>query len=294
MGKIHPSFGNVFQEMLQNNLFDVRSRHGKAPGAFCTTLHETKRAFLFANLNATFKDSLTLIHEFGHSLHTYSFTQINNILVRQPGLEFCELASIGLELLSNRYFNELWEDPREQQLAVCYQLFNMLSFWPFMAMIDEWQHAVYSSAETPTTKERNTLWKDLSRKYRPHWDWSGCGKWEELGWLSRPHIFTSPFYYIEYGMAQMGALQLWLASKKNYSAVVEKYMRGLSLGGQRSLPELFSACGLQFDFGEELLGKLCDEILKSMSLDPAVKPRDDSEESLWGDRTLKSDLTHFH
>jgi oligoendopeptidase F len=260
MEKIHPSFGNLFYEMNQNGLMDLLPRKNKSPGAFCVTLHKSQKAFVFANLSATMKGATTLIHEFGHALHAHAFTNIQHVLLRQPGFEFCEFASIGLELLSNRYFHEFWNDPKDVEQAIQYQLSGMIDFWPFMAMMDEWQHEVYSSLDYFDAKERNNLWKTLSRKYKPHLDWSSCPAWEELGWLSRPHIFTSPFYYVDYGIAQLGALQLWLASKQNYENAVEKYMHGLSLGGQKSLPELFAACGLKFDFGEELMGNICEEI----------------------------------
>lgn len=263
MEKIHPSFGNLFYEMNQNGLMDLFPRKNKAPGAFCITLHKSQKAFIFANLNATMKGATTLIHEFGHALHAHAFTNIPHVLLRQPGFEFCEFASIALELLSNRYFHEFWDNPKDVQRAIQYQLACMIDFWPFMAMMDEWQHEVYSSPDDFNAKERNQLWKKLSRKYKPHLDWSPCPAWEELGWLSRPHIFTSPFYYVDYGIAQIGALQLWIASKQNYEDTIEKYIHGLSLGGQKSLPELFAACGLIFDFGEELLGNICAEISNS-------------------------------
>lgn len=260
MEKIHPSFGNLFYEMNQNSLMDLLPRKNKSPGAFCVTLHKSQKAFVFANLSATIKGATTLIHEFGHALHACAFTNIQHILLRQPGFEFCEFASIGLELLSNRYFNEFWNDPKDVERAIQYQLSRMIDFWPFMAMMDEWQHEVYSSPDDFNAKERNHLWKRLSRKYKPHLDWSSCPAWEELGWLSRPHIFTSPFYYVDYGIAQLGAFQLWLASKQNYENVVEKYIHGLSLGGQKSLSELFHACGLKFDVGEKLIENICEEI----------------------------------
>ena len=135
-----------------------------------------------------------------------------------------------------------------------------------MALIDEWQHIVYENSILDAG-ERNSIWAKLSAKYRPHLDWSGLEDLEELGWLSRPHPMTAPFYYIDYGIAQTGALQLWAASKSDYRKAVESYIRGLSLGAQRTLPELFAATELRFDFSPEWIGSL-GELLYSEILQP--------------------------
>lgn len=264
MTKIHPSFGNLFLEMQKKNLIDVYPKQGKSPGAFSVTFQESELPFIFGNFGANLRDMFTFIHEFGHCLHGFAVTNIKNILLRHPGFEFCELASIGLELLSTKFFNELWNDPQDAQNALKYQLFQMLQFWPFMAMIDEWQHEVYSAEKFLNFNERNTLWQKISRKYKPHIDWSECPEFEKFGWLSRPHVYTSPFYFIDYGIAQIGALQLWLLSKQDYSSAIDKYIKGLSLGAQLDLPSLFKEAGVKFDFGEDLIDELCQEILKNI------------------------------
>lgn len=264
--KIHPSFGKLFNEMRKNNLLDVSPRPGKAPGAFCVTFQESGYPFVFANFGGNFRDSMTFLHEFGHAIHGYAVSNINNVLLRHPGFEFCEVASIGLELLASPFYSDFWVNKKDAKKALAFQLFHMLNFWPFMAMIDEWQHKIYTNGTMPTALERNKIWRDISRKYRPQVNWDGYEDFEELGWLSRPHIFTSPFYYIDYGIAQVGALQLWKYSKENYSKAIENYIKGLSLGAQLSLPCLFSEMGIKFDFGRKLLKELCsdmkDEILK--------------------------------
>ena len=267
--KIHPSFGKLFNEMRKNNLLDIHPRPGKAPGAFCVTFQESGYPFVFANFGGNFRDSMTFLHEFGHAIHGYAVSNINNVLLRHPGFEFCEVASIGLELLASPFYSDFWVNKKDVKKALAFQLFHMLNFWPFMAMIDEWQHKIYSSETIPTALQRNKIWRDISRKYKPQVNWDGYEDFEELGWLSRPHIFTSPFYYIDYGIAQVGALQLWKYSKENYSNAIENYIKGLSLGAQLSLPCLFSEMGIKFDFGRKLLKELCSdmkvEILKVTS-----------------------------
>lgn len=262
--EIHPLFGNLFEDMLKNNLIDILPRNGKSSGAFSVTFQESRSSFLFGNFSANTRDLFTFIHEFGHCLHGYAVTNINNILLRHPGFEFCELMSIGLELLTTPYLNRFWLNPEDAKKALKYQLFQMLQFWPFMAMIDEWQHELYSHEKFLNQKERNALWLQISKKYKPHVDWSSCQEFEELGWLSRPHIFTSPFYFIDYGIAQVGALQLWSQSKQNYSSTIENYIRGLTLGSQLALPSLYKEVNVKFDFSEKLLAKLCNEIYQEI------------------------------
>lgn len=260
---IHPGFGSFYKNLRERGCLDVHPRSHKAPGAFCVVLPETGTPFVFGNFAGHFRDAFTLLHEFGHALHGSATLQIKNTLLRHPGLEFCEVASMGLEFLAQPYLNEFWPRTGDAQKAWGLHCFNALQFWPFMAMLDEWQHVVYGE-ELLDPKDRGALWKELSARYRPDVDWSGIEEFEELGWLSRPHPMTSPFYYIDYGIAQLGAVELWKTSKTNPSKAVTDYIQGLSLGAQRNLPELFKATGLRFDFSEQWVGPigkiLADEI----------------------------------
>lgn len=252
---IHPGFGSLFLKMQQEECIDVHPRRGKAPGAFCVVLPKSNSPFIFGNFAGHFRDAFTLLHEFGHALHGSASLQIRNPLARQPGLEFCELASMGIEFLAEPFLSEFWARRGDAQKAWALHCFNALQFWPFMALIDEWQHIVYEN-KLLDPNDRSQLWKSLSRKYRPNIDWSEHESYEELGWLSRPHPMTSPFYYIDYGIAQLGAVQLWQNSRDNYQRTVESYIYSLSLGAQRSLPELFNAAGLKFDFSPQHVGAL--------------------------------------
>lgn len=262
--RIHPSFGKLFFEMQKESLLDIEPRKGKAAGAFCITFPKQGMPFIFANLSGTFRDALTIIHEFGHAIHGYATSTIPNALLRFPGMEFCEVASMGLEMLSSKHFHLLYADPAEAKKAEGHLYFSALHFWPFMAMMDGWQHIIYQNRHM-SRRERNDLWKDFSRRYRPQIDWSGgYEKFEELGWFSRQHIFTSPFYYIDYGIAQLAAVQLWRQSRINYNQAVQNYIRGISIGGQRSLPELFEMAGLKFDMGPKHLKALVDELQKAL------------------------------
>jgi oligoendopeptidase F len=256
---IHPAFGKLFQEMLENGLIDVSPRMRKSPGAFCVTFQESRMPFLFGNFSGSFKDAFTLVHEFGHAIHGYATGTISNVLLRLPGLEFCEVASMGLEMLALAHLKEWWPEPEEQARAVAFQLYSNLQFWPFMAMIDEFQHNVYARPQM-SASERNQTWVELSRAFRPQIDWSGYERYEKFGWFSRPHVFTSPFYYIDYGIAQLGSLQLWGQTRRDPQGAVINYIKGLSLGAQRSLPELFEAMGLKLDFSTGVLTDLVNEL----------------------------------
>jgi oligoendopeptidase F len=253
--KIHPGFGRIFETLKEKQLIDIHPRRMKAPGAFCVVLPESRTPFVFGNFAGHFRDAFTLLHEFGHALHGSAALQIRNPLVRHPGLEFCEVASMGLEFLAQPFLDEFWPRPGDAKKAWALHCFNALQFWPFMALIDEWQHTVYDE-KLLDPADRSALWRQLSRKYRPNIDWSEMDDFEELGWLSRPHPVTSPFYYIDYGIAQLGGVQLWLKSRENYTLAVENYIKGLSLGSQRTLPELFAASSLNLDFSKAWVGNL--------------------------------------
>jgi oligoendopeptidase F len=259
--RIHKGFGVFYQTLLQRGCIDVHPRNMKAPGAFCVALPETKTPFIFGNFAGHFRDAFTLLHEFGHALHGSASLQIRNTLVRHPGLEFCEVASMGLEFLAQPFLSEFWPRAGDANKAWALHCFNALQFWPFMAMLDEWQHVVYQQ-ELVNPADRSELWRELSARYRPGLDWSGVEDFEELGWISRPHPITSPFYYIDYGIAQLGAVELWAESRRDYKQAVENYINGLSLGAQRSLPQLFQASGLHFNFSQAWVAQL-GEILSN-------------------------------
>jgi oligoendopeptidase F len=268
IAKIHPGFGRFFETLLEKRYIDIHPRNMKAPGAFCVVLPESRTPFVFGNFAGHFRDAFTLLHEFGHALHGSATLQIDNPLLRHPGLEYCEVASMGLEFLAQPFLNEFWPRAGDADKAWALHCFNALQFWPFMALLDEWQHTVYDE-KLLDAADRSALWRQLSRKYRPNIDWSEMEDFEELGWLSRPHPVTSPFYYIDYGIAQMGGVQLWLNSRKNYPHAVESYIRGLSLGSQRTLPELFSATSLNFDFSKswvEQLGRVLFEEIGAVQI----------------------------
>lgn len=252
------TFHASFKELVNMGGLDIVPRSTKSPGAFCVSLHESRIPFVFGNFSPSFKELMVILHEIGHSMHVFFSRNVSNVFLRQPGLDFCEVAGIGFELLSGLYF-DLFLDSKDVKTAKSFQLHHILSFWPFMAMIDGFQHHVYSSESSGDT-QRNEIWKSLSRQYRPYIDWSDAPEFEELGWFSRHHVFTNPFYYFEYGVAQLGAIQLWLQSTQNPQEAIRNYSNGLALGAQRSLPELFASMKTHLRFDSSFLRGLIGEI----------------------------------
>jgi oligoendopeptidase F len=263
--RTEPAFATLLETMRQKNVIDILPGPRKAPGAFCVTLQESGVPFIFGNFAGNTKDAMTLLHEFGHALHSHASSYIANTLLRTPGMEFCEVMSTSMELLTFPALSEWWSDPRDVTRAQAFHLFGMLNFWPFMAMVDEWQHAIYAHPDCLDPKVRNEIWKTLSARFRPHVDWSGAEEFECLGWFARPHVFTAPFYYVDYGIAQVGALQLWEQSRSRPKKAIEAYITGLALGGQRSLPELFESMGVEFDLTEKTIARLIAELEKTIA-----------------------------
>lgn len=255
VGSIDPEFLDLFLHMEKEQLIDISPRRGKTPGAFSVVFHNTKQPFLFGNFGPCWKDLITFLHEFGHCAHAYFYFENEDMLMRQPGYEFCELASTAFELLASYGYHTLWPQGDIGEKAIKYQLSQMLLFWPFVAMIDTWQHEVYT--HKLRAQERNALWQALTRKYRPYVDAKLCPGFDTLGWMSRPHVFTSPFYYIDYGLAQMGAVSLWRRSLDDKNKSIKDFIRAMRLGATQRVPDLFTTAGATWDLKGEHLGALC-------------------------------------
>ena len=257
---IHPALGRLFARMKKSGTLHINTSPNKAPGAFCVTFQESGMPFIFGNFAGNTRDAMTLLHEFCHAVHGHASCFIPNTLLRTPSMDFCEFASTGMEILAFNHFKHWWHNDNDVKKAQANHIFSMLNFWPFMAMIDAWQHEIYTSEKACDAKFRNQLWKQMSKRFRPHLDWKGIEEFEELGWLARPHIFTSPFYYIDYGIAQVGALQLWKIQKENPALAIQSYISGVSLGAQRSLTALFEASNIKLDLSQNMLGILANDM----------------------------------
>jgi oligoendopeptidase F len=235
-----------FHKMRELKLLDLGNRKGKAPGGYQTTLAEARMPFIFMNAVGQQRDVETLLHEAGHAFHAIAAQDEEIFAYREAPIEFCEVASMSMELLGNEFIETFYAPP-EAKRARRAHLEGIIALFPSIAMVDAFQHWIYSHPGH-TRAERRAAWLALMDRFGGDVDWSGYEAARAALWHRILHIFVVPFYYIEYGIAQLGALQLWANSKVDKAQALRDYQSALALGGSRPLPELFSAAGCRFDF----------------------------------------------
>jgi len=262
---INPELGGQFNEMSTLGLLDLASRKGKAPGGYQNTLAETRKPFIFMNAVGVDNDVRTLLHEGGHAFHALACSADPLYPYRHAPMEFCEVASMSMELLANDFLGEFYSED-EKTRSIYSHLEDALQLLAWVATVDAFQHWIY---ENPlhNSQDREKSWVNIYERFGGKFlDWSGLTQFESTLWHRQLHIFEVPFYYIEYGIAQLGALQIWLNSRKDLNKAVEDYRAGLKLGGSRPLPELFKAAGLKFDFSSDTIAPLVSAVQKEIGL----------------------------
>lgn len=259
--KVDRELALVFETLRDKELLDLGSRQGKAPGGYQETYCERRLPFIFMNAVGAERDVGTLLHEAGHAFHTWSCRNDPLLPYRGYPIEFAEVASMGMELLSLPHIDVFHGDqtPRARKSF----LEGIVQFFPFMACVDALQHWVYTHVDA-SIEERKDEWVRLRQRFMPHVDWTGLEQYGRHSWHRKLHFFEVPFYYVEYGIAQLGALQVWMNSRKDYSHAVAMYRNGLALGGSRPLPEIFEAAGLKFDFTEQTLRPLIETVMEEI------------------------------
>jgi oligoendopeptidase F len=242
---------------------DLDSRKGKAPGGYQAMRDRARKAFIFMNAAGVHRDVETMVHEAGHAFHSMLCTSEPLLHYRGSPLEFAEVASMSMELLTMPHWNGgggFYTSEEDFARAKRKQTEGSVSLLPWIATIDAFQHWIYSNPQH-TREQRTAQWLALDERFGPRMSWDGLEEHRAKMWQRQLHLFGAPFYYIEYGIAQLGALQLWLRSlEEGESTAVEAYMKALSLGGSKPLPELFAAAGLKFDFGPEIVKRLVDRV----------------------------------
>jgi oligoendopeptidase F len=259
LDQVAPAFGSAFQTMMDERLLDLDVRKGKAPGGYCETLHYRGRPFIFMNAVGVLDDVSTLLHESGHAFHAFEARRQPLIWQRHPGLEMCELASMSMELLASPYLGREsggFFDPEELARARIEHLEDVLVTLSHVASVDAFQSWIYTSGEGRDRDARDQAWLRVRRRFERGLDWSGLDQERISRWYRQLHIFLYPFYYIEYGIAQVGALQLWRRSLRDPAGTVERYRKALELGNTRPLPELYRAAGIEFTFDQAVIRDL--------------------------------------
>lgn len=259
---VHPDFGGMFDLVRRKGYLDLDSRKGKAPGGYQTVFEVERIPFIFANGAGLHRDVETLLHEGGHAFHSLQCRHLEPRFNRDYPTEFAEVASMGMELLAQPYLEEFYA-PAEADRARASHLEDLLTTYPWVASIDAFQHWAYLHPDH-TRRDRREAWEGLRRKLGGAEDWSGYEEARGYGWHRQLHIFTVPFYYIEYGIAQTGALQVWRNARRRRSRAIAAYRAAESLGWTRPLPELFAAAGLRFDFSARTIGPLVREAMKDL------------------------------
>ena len=235
-----------FRTMQDLRLLDLANRKGKAPGGYQSTLAESRLPFIFMNSVGQQRDVETMLHEAGHAFHTLAAQGENLYAYRGAPIEFCEVASMSMELLGNEFI-EAFYAPAEAMRARRTHLEGVIGVFPWIATVDAFQHWIYSHPGH-TRAERSAAWVALMDRFGGDVDWSGFAAARANLWHRQLHIFLYPFYYVEYGIAQLGALQVWANSKRDKAKALRDYQSALALGGARPLPELFAAAGCRFQF----------------------------------------------
>ena len=235
-----------FQQMQDLKLLDLDNRKGKAPGGYQSTLSEARMPFIFMNAIGVQRDVETILHEAGHAFHAQATRGEDLYAYRGAPIEFCEVASMSMELLGNEFLEEFYP-ATEANRARKIHLEGIIGFFPWMAVVDGFQHWIYTHADHTRT-ERQTAYLELMDRFGGTIDWSGWETAKAHSWHRQLHIFLHPFYYVEYGIAQLGALEVWANSRRDKAMALRHYKQALALGGSRPLPELFHTAGCSFQF----------------------------------------------
>jgi oligoendopeptidase F len=266
--KVDPVLGEYFEIMRCEGLLDLENRKGKAPGAYCQNYDMVRLPFIFENAVGLHTDVATLIHEGGHAFHVFEIANLAYFHQLAVGMEFAEVASMSMELLAFPYLVASeggFYSERDAARACNEHLEETLLFWPYMAVVDAFQHWAYTnSSEAANPDNCDEKWSKLWQRFMPGVDWSGLEDEMATGWQRKIHIFEVPFYYIEYGLASLGAFQVWANAMKDQIKAVSDYRRALALGGTVSIPELYAAAGGCFAMDAGTLSEIIGLIEKKM------------------------------
>lgn len=268
---LDPDLASGFGRMQELRLLDLANRKGKAPGGYQSTLAEARVPFIFMNAVGVQRDVETILHEAGHAFHALATQEEDLLAYRNAPIEFCEVASMSMELLGNQFLEEFYA-PQEANRARRTHLEGIMNIFPWIAAVDAFQHWIYTHPGH-TRAERTGAWLELMDRFGGDVDWRGYEAARANLWHRQLHIFIHAFYYIEYGIAQLGALQVWANSRRDKAGALRSYKEAMKLGGARPLPELFTAAGCRFEFSRQTLAplvKLVENELRELQAEPGT------------------------
>ncbi len=267
--QVDPQLGDYYDIMRREQLLDLANRKGKGPGAYSTGFETSKRPFIFMNAVGHNAEVRTLLHESGHAFHAFETFKLPFYHQRYTPMEFNEVASMAMELLAAPYLQASdggFYTPDDYRRARIQHLEKIVRFWPYMAVVDAFQHWVYENHDAVSNPENcDAKWAELWDQFMIGIDFSGLEPDKRNGWHRKRHIHRTPFYYVEYGLAQLGAVLVWRNALHDQAGAVANYRRALGLGGTVTLPELYETAGVRFAFDAATLGEAIDLIEQTLN-----------------------------
>lgn len=261
---IDPFFADCIQTMNEMGHLDLESKEGKSPGGYNYPLYEIGVPFIFMNAVGALRDLVTMVHEGGHAIHSFLSRDLAITGFKNLPSEVAELASMSMELLSMDQWEIFFEDAENLKRAKIEQLETILKILPWVATIDEFQHWIYENP-AHSVEERQNQWEKISKDYGTGLvDWTGYEEFKSRSWQRQLHLFEVPFYYIEYGIAQLGALAVWKNSKTDLPTTIQNYKNALKLGYTEQIPEIYQVAGIEFNFSEKYIQDLAQFLKKEL------------------------------
>ncbi len=262
---VRPSYGELFNRLADKGFLDLESRKGKAPGGFNYPLYLSNVPFIFMNASGNLRDLETIVHEGGHAIHSILSGHLRLIDYKNLPSEVAELASMSMELISMEHWHTFFSKPEDLRRARIHQLEGIVGVLPWVAAVDQFQHWVYTSPEH-SHLERLGAWNRINRRFSSGLiDWTGLEEQFVHAWQKQLHIFEIPFYYIEYGMAQLGAIAIWKHYRSDPQQTLDRFEEALKLGYSVPIPEIYQVAGIRFDFSREYIHDLLDFVWAELS-----------------------------
>ena len=262
--KLRPFFGDCLIKMNSLKHLDLESRMGKAPGGYNCPLAESGAPFIFMNAAGQMQDLITMVHEGGHAVHSFLAHPLPLTGFKEYPMEIAEVASMAMELFSMEHWEVFFSDVEQLNRAREYQLERVITVFPWIAIVDKFQHWIYEHP-VHSNAERTAEWNKILTEFSDTVvDYSGLENFRSNLWQKQLHLFEVPFYYIEYGIAQLGAIGMWKQFKLNKEEALNNYCNAFSLGGTKTLPKLFETAGLKFDFSPDTIKELMDFVKQEM------------------------------